>query len=202
MSERTEGLQLFVDAAFAAFDEHVRDADGRRSISRLFKQLEEPAGQQKEAGSRLPVCDTYLSQAMRPVSATRESLGLLLERFQAIEPQLTWRRREGANDTASDNFADGHANAMIIGPGGLETRQDVWIGVTLMAPAVRYPDHDHGPEEVYLVMSDGEFQHGESGWFAPGIGGTFYNPPHIQHAMRSLDVPLLAFWALAPDTNG
>lgn len=199
MSERSEELQLFVDAAFVAFDEHVRDPDGRRSISRIFTQLEEPAGRQEGAGSRLPVCDTYLSRAMGQVSATRESLGLLLARFQAIEPRLAWRRREGINDTASDNFPDGHANAMIIGPGGLEVRPDVWIGVTLMAPAVRYPDHDHGPEEVYLVMSDGEFQHGQSGWFVPGVGGTFYNPPRIRHAMRSLDAPLFAFWALLSD---
>jgi hypothetical protein len=85
---------------------------------------------------------------------------------------------------------------MIIGPGGLEERSDIWLGVTLMAPHVRYPDHNHTPEEVYLVMSPGAFRQGEGEWFSPGIGGSFYNVPKIKHAMRSTDTPLLAFWAL------
>lgn len=100
---------------------------------------------------------------------------------------------------ASSNFRDGHANAMILGPGGLEDRNDLWLGVTLMAPHVRYPDHDHPPEETYLVLSHGEFKQADKDWFSPGIGGSFYNPPGIKHAMRSLDRPLLAFWALLVD---
>ncbi|MEK1886834.1 MAG: dimethylsulfonioproprionate lyase family protein, partial [Phyllobacterium sp.] len=63
----------------------------------------------------------------------------------------------------------------------------------------RYPDHDHSPEEVYLVLSNGEFRQGEGEWFSPGIGGSFYNVPNINHAMRSLDKPLFAFWALRTD---
>ena len=47
------------------------------------------------------------------------SLGRLIEGFKAIEPELQWRRRTQYDDTASENFVDGHANAMIIGPGGL-----------------------------------------------------------------------------------
>jgi hypothetical protein len=65
-----------------------------------------------------------------------------------------------------------------------------------MAPKVRYPDHQHEPEEVYLVLSEGDFRQGEGAWFSPGIGGSFYNPPKIKHAMRSVARPLFAFWAL------
>jgi hypothetical protein len=68
--------------------------------------------------------------------------------------------------------------------------------VSLLAPNVRYPDHSHSPEEVYLVLSPGRFRHGESGWFEPGVGATLYNEPNILHAMSSEDVPLLAFWYL------
>ena len=28
------------------------------------------------------------------------------------------------------------------------------VGVSLMAPAVQYPDHRHPPEEVYLALVD------------------------------------------------
>lgn len=70
------------------------------------------------------------------------------------------------------------------------------IGVSLLAPRVRYPDHNHGPEEVYLVLSPGRFQHGDVGWVEPGIGGTFHNAPGIKHAMASNEAPLLAIWCL------
>lgn len=41
----------------------------------------------------------------------------------------------------------------------------------------------------------------EGGWFSPGIGGSFYNVPGIRHAMRSLDTPPFAFWALRADSG-
>jgi hypothetical protein len=85
---------------------------------------------------------------------------------------------------------------MILGPGGYEERLYVWLGVSLMAPKARYADHDHAPEEVYLVLSEGEFRQGNGPWFSPGVGGSLCNEPGIKHAMRSLDTPLFAFWAL------
>ena len=138
------------------------------------------------AGIRLPVCS--LLPAALSVEVSHSSLRLLLDAFGAVEPQLRWRRRE--------NCSGEHANAMLIGPGGLEERSDVWVGVSLMAPSVRYPDRSHPPEEVYLVASDGEFRQGNGAWFTPGVGGTLYNSPGIVHAMRSSNTPLLAFWLL------
>lgn len=197
MTERREGLQSFVDAAHLAFDRFAQAPEARRSIRQIFAALETPASQRPGPGSRLPVCahlDTALS-----VEASDPCLRRLIECFEAIEPALEWWRRTDGGGTASANFADGHANAMLLGPGGLEERKDIWLGVTLMAPNVRYPDHDHAPEEVYLVLSDGQFQQGEGEWFSPGVGGSFYNVPEIRHAMRSLDTPLFAFWALLAD---
>ena len=192
---RRDQLQLLIDAAYLAFDSHARDPQSRRSLNQVFSNLQVSGEQCPGKGSRLPACQ-FLS--VISVDAGSRLLRNLYARFQAIEPLLTWRRRQDASGTASENFQDGHANAMIIGPGGLQERNDVWFGATLMAPNVRYPDHHHAPEEVYLVMSEGEFQRGDSTWFSPGIGGSFYNPPGIRHAMRSTDKPLFAFWVLLP----
>lgn len=85
---------------------------------------------------------------------------------------------------------------MIIGPGGIEERRDVAIGVSLLGPHVRYPDHNHAPEEVYLVLSPGRFKHGDEDWVEPRIGGIFHNSPHLWHAMASDEVPLFALWLL------
>lgn len=194
MIERSADLQLFIDAAFAVFDRQVEDADGRRSILEIFGLLEREGVERHGTGTRLPVCE-WLPEALA-LKVDDPLLQRMLGRFTSLEPRLQWRRRSKYDGTASENFADGHANAMIVGPGGLEGRDDVWLGVTLMAPGVRYPDHDHAPEETYLVLSDGEFRQGDNAWFAPGKGGTFYNLPNIKHAMRSLNTPLFAFWAL------
>jgi hypothetical protein len=81
---------------------------------------------------------------------------------------------------------------------GHEPRDDVWVGASLLAPDVRYPDHHHAPEEVYLALSRGKFRHGEDEWFEPGIGGIFHNIPNIKHAMASVATPFFAIWCLSP----
>ena len=195
MHQRSQSLQEFVDACFAAYQEFAPPGEGRRSIHEIFSLLEYPQEQIEQPASRLPVC-ACLDQAL-DVKTDHPSLHRLVDRFRSIEPSLEWRMRPAYDkQTASENFVDGHANAMIVGPGGIENRSDVWLGVTLMSPNVRYPDHDHSPEEVYLVLSDGGFLQGEGTWFKPGIGGSFYNEPGIKHAMKSGDKPLFAIWTL------
>lgn len=195
MIPRSEALQSFVDAASVAFEELAQNPQSQRTVRQVFSALKQPATQRSAAGSRLPVC-THLHTALA-VEMPHPSLRLLLEHFAALEPSLQWTRRPTFDAaTASENFVDGHANTMIIGPGGMEDRRDVWLGVSLLAPEVRYPDHNHAPEEVYLVLSQGEFRQEEGAWFTPGVGGSFYNRPLIKHAMRSLQTPLLAFWVL------
>lgn len=194
--QRDPALQAFTDAVLAAFTEVAPNAEARVSLGRITAALSAPAPRRERAGSRLPVC-RHLEAALA-VETARPSLRRVIDAFRAIEPDLEWQRRASWDETASANFPEGHANAMILGPAGLENRADVWLGVSLMAPSVRYTDHAHAPEETYLVLSEGEFRQGEADWFAPGIGGSFYNPPWIQHAMRSGPVPLFAFWALWP----
>jgi hypothetical protein len=194
MSKRDIRLQTFLDSAFVAFGQFAKELEARRAILQIFAVLEREEDGRPGLGSRVPAC-SHLDAALSVVTA-HQSLQRLIGRFKEIEPQLEWRRRASYDETASENFPDGHANAMIVGPGGLEARHDVWLGVSLLGPDVRYPDHNHAPEEVYLVLSKGEFKQGEGDWFSPGVGGSFYNRPLVRHAMRSTDAPLLAFWAL------
>lgn len=194
---RSDPLQSFLDTAFIAFDQFVNDLRARQSIMQIFGYLEAPQAQRQTAATHPPVCSRYLENALAAKTGWIV-LDTMVGHFKALEPALEWKPRATYDDTASENFLMGHANTMIVGPGGLEDRSDVWLGATLLAPNVRYPDHDHAPEETYLVLSDGEFMHGRSDWFSPGVGGSFFNPPGIRHAMRSGDNPLFAFWALLP----
>jgi hypothetical protein len=197
--QRDGALQRFTDAALAAFWDRAPGPEARASLDRIAAALESPAARRERPGSRLPVC-AHLDAALA-VDPSTDTLWTLIATFRAIEPSLEWQRRASFDETASANFMDGHANAMILGPAGLESRNDVWLGASLLAPFVRYTDHARAPEETYLVLSEGEFRQGEADWFTPGIGGAFYNPPWIKHAMRSGAAPLFAFWTLWVDPD-
>jgi quercetin dioxygenase-like cupin family protein len=138
---------------------------------------------------RLEVC-RYLAAActeMRPDLAAA---------FTALEPALAWRTRTMPN--ASSEFAEGHASARLLDHTGLEQRGGLVSGFSLVAPGITYPEHNHPPEEIYLVLSAGEWWQAGRGWHAYGPGGIVHNPPNIRHAMRGTAVPLLAIWFLLP----
>ncbi len=196
MAERSAEIQEFIDAAGVAFARRAGEGRSQDSVSACFAALVRPRDMTPGAGARLPVCDMYIDRATDPDRLHDDDLVRLATAFRRIEPGLVWGRRSVRGLDAEESFPDGHANAMVLGPSGIERRTDVWLGVSLLAPHVRYPDHDHPPEETYLVMSAGEFMQEGGPWFAPGAGGSLYNPPGSLHAMRAGAEPLFAFWLL------
>ncbi len=193
-----DALEEVIAAAGAAYAAHVNDPGGQASIARIFAALAVLPEPRAATPARRPAT-RYFAQAADPAHFRDRALSRLAAALIRLEPSFTWRARGGGGANASENYPDGHANAMIIGPGGLVQVDHVWLGLSLLAPHVRYPDHDHAPEETYLVLSDGDFSQDGVTWFTPGPGGTFYNPPGILHAMRSGAAPLLAMWALWRD---
>jgi hypothetical protein len=196
-SLRSADLQSFLTSAEAAI-RHGSNTDERAwmAAERIFTALQMPrtqAGQSEAA--RLPVC-RHLPVALENARHQPGDGAGLADAFAVIEPQLNWKVRAGAED---EHFLNGHANATIIGLEGLEIRGDVRIGVSLMAPHTRYPDHRHPPEEIYVVLSAGQWRQASNPWHEPGFGGIVYNPPNIVHAMRSMQQPLLALWFLWTD---
>jgi quercetin dioxygenase-like cupin family protein len=197
MDKRPHALQVFLDDLRHELETiRVRKA-ARQCIERVFTALDRPRPITAKEALRLPAC-AHLEGALATAHGVSPSLSAIAASFKALEPNLTWTRRAHVDATASSNFVDGHANAMIVGPNGFEPREDIWVGVSLLAPHVRYPDHHHAPEEVYLVLSPGKFRQDDGDWFEPGVGGSFYNTPNIKHAMASGDSPLFAIWCLAP----
>ncbi len=191
---RDEGVQRFLYAAEAALVASVGPGSAAAAAgARVFARCWDRAGvAQVPEPVALPVCgwlDPALDAAEGgPRAALADALGALVDR-------LEWKRRASA-DPEDRAFWDGHANAMILGPGGLEARDDLWIGASVMAPGVTYVDHDHPPEEVYLSLAPGEWWNAEMDWTDPGATGVIYNPPGIRHAMRSGAGPFLALWFL------
>jgi hypothetical protein len=187
--DRSREMAAYLEASAAALRaacEGAALAAAERVIGRFG-----PVGQARPGAARLPVCD-WIAPALAGVPAGRAALA---RAFAALEGQLIWTRRRQSTPADGD-FWDGHANAMILGPGGLEDRADLWVGATVMAPGLRYTDHDHPPEEVYLSLTPGEWWNSGMDWTDPGPRGAIYNPPGIAHAMRSGAGPFLALWFL------
>lgn len=196
---RPQPVQKFLDALMPAMQRRASNGDSSASVGRIAAAARRSGGAGCTAAT-LPVCAHLDTALARPGGAA--DLDAVIGAIRDLLPLLCWRRRPG-NDTASPNFAENHANAMVLGPGGIEDRGDVWIGFSLVAPGTRYPDHRHLPEETYLVLSPGQFRKEGRDWFAPGMGGSFFVPANALHAMRSTDdAPLFAAWALWPGRAG
>src|ERR1700722_1890101 len=177
-SVRSSDLQSFLTLAETAIlSGSVDDGPVPKAAERVFSVLRNSVGQPgQSAPARPPVC-RHLAPALEQARRAPGPVGALAEAFAAIEPRLEWKARPGA-EAHGDTFLSGHANAALVGSEGLEIRSDVWIGVSLLAPDTRYPDHRHPPEEVYIVLSRGEWRQEDRPWHEPGIGGLVYNPPN------------------------
>ncbi len=198
-AQRPAELQQFVAAlktAFAAAPKHSPDA--RLFSAKLFAALATEARGGGKQPAMLPVC-SHLPMAIQTARSYSPEVAGLAAAFEALAHRLTWKLRTTGGPHASANWPGGHANAMIIGQGGLEERSDISVGVSLLAPNVRYPDHNHPPEEFYILLTPGRFQHGDDDWCELRAGDTFHNTPAIKHAMASGSAPLLAVWTLISD---
>jgi Dimethlysulfonioproprionate lyase len=182
-----------------AFDRYATDLRSRHSVMQLFGQLESPLPLREGQGRQLPVCKRFLSAALA-LETSDPVLRNLLDRFVAIEPMLEWKTLPIYYQTASPNLPMGHGNAKIVGPQGIEDRADVSLGVTLMAPNIRYPDHNGAGDHSGLVVSEGELI-GKDGWLARGPKAFFYNPIDTTLAIRSSEKRLLIFWASLPNAT-
>jgi Dimethlysulfonioproprionate lyase len=217
LTQRSPDLQSLLALAEAAIHQAPDvEAPVHSTAARVFEALRAPSTQASSETARLPVC-RHLPAALEHARRQPGPVGALADAFARIEPILNWQIRPGA-ETLGEPFLNGHANATIIGPEGLEVRHDVRVGVSLMAPHTRYPDHRHPPEEntdpdmnlsihparaihrrlppSVEKLSSGLWRQADRPWHEPGIGGLVYNPPNIVHAMRAREWPLLALWFL------
>lgn len=192
--QRPEPLDRFIDATRNAVL-GVAAGDAGAAGQRIFSALGQSTGDIVNGdGATLDTC-RYLGGALDDARNGPSSIAALANAFDELTPMLSWKRRVGAEEHGP-KFFNNHANTWIVGPDSLEQRKDVVIGASLVAPQTNYPEHNHPPEELYIVMSEGEWFSENNDWHSPGPGGIVYNEPGIGHAMRSGETPLLAVWCL------
>ena len=148
-------------------------------------------------GRQLPRVDLPALRFFKESIAIAEGNSLpisnLSRSISALSEQVSWYQ---STKSRSLKFLNGHANTQILGPLGLENRDDVVIGISLLSPNIEYPVHKHAPEEIYLVLSSGDWFQESRGWYSPGDGKLVYTPPNISHSMRANEKPLLTVWCL------
>lgn len=186
-------LGLFIDSLrehLAVSDDLGEDAKQiAMEMAGLLSQLQVD-NLQSASTCPIQIDDLTLRDQVQGLPPSWQTLGKLL---LALLPQLPWYQRHEPEYLA---FMAGHGNAQIIGPDGLLLSDSLLVGISLLKPNITYPNHQHPPAEIYLVLTEGEWwQEGQS-WHTPGGAGYVYNQPHVVHAMRSQDKPLLAIWCL------
>ena len=196
MPDRNNNLQRFIDATKACIQAQAAFfPDAMPMADRIFAALNKAADIKAEgAPTRLAVC-RYLERALSQARNGPDPVPELANAFAAIEPEFAWNRRPGS-ELEYEDFHDGHANAIIVGNGGLEVRQDVRIGVSLVAPDIHYTRHRHLPEELYVVLSPGKWMQDDYSLTFRRSGDLVHNVPNVWHAMQATKVPLLAIWCL------
>ena len=139
-----------------------------------------------------PLSATFDQALNAATNAAKNDIDLqFLKLLGGIAGRLDWFRRPSDPESS---FYKGHVNAEVIGRRGIQYTDGLTVGLTVMRPETVYPDHHHPPEEVYLVLSHGDWRQANGPWQEPGYGGYVYNPPDIVHAMRTHSQPLLTIW--------
>lgn len=198
---RDARLQRFIDLTEGAILARVDTCkEARPAARRIFSALREKHGEHARPCAKTLSMGRELVGALKIANKEPELVAKLALAMTDLVPTLAWYRRK-PDPSHAPNFANGHANAIVVGEGGIEIRSDVLIGISLMAPHVRYPDHIHPPEEVYISLAGGAWWKEGGEWQEPGPGGLIYNEPGVMHAMRAGQEPLLAVWCLWTDTS-
>jgi hypothetical protein len=196
MKRRDAKLQLFYDLTETAISRPAETcANAGPTATPVFDALRMGVGEQGNfAQERLPVSEA-LESASDLASTAPAPIPELAAALNDLSPYLQWKRRN-ASPPAGGTLHDGLANALGAGLGGLEDRDEVGVGISLLALYVRYPDHRHHPEVVNVSLAGGAWWNSNMKWTTPVPGGIIYNEPNVLHIMRTEEQPLLAIWCL------
>ncbi|MCJ8340269.1 MAG: dimethylsulfoniopropionate lyase [Pseudomonadales bacterium] len=195
--QRPYELQQLLNLLKSVMTEKALEPINAYQLTRhIFSTLDNTPGIISTEQPRQVAACRHFDAAIDNIRNAVPSIYPFADALAALEPRLHWRHRRPAKNllgTEHENIA----SAILVGPDGLEQREDIQIGMTLMAPNMLFTEHRHPPQEVYAVLSKGQWRQNNQPWHEPMAGGFVYNPANIVHAFRSTDAPLLAIWCLA-----
>ena len=187
-------IQNFLDAISAVFTARTLPCPSSINTAKKIIAALEVVDTKNSASAIVEIPTLiFLDKAITMAEECVSPISDLARTLATLAPQLPWYCRQAPE---FNDFMNGHANAEIVGPRGLEVRSDISVGVTLLAPGIQYPDHNHKPDEIYIILSNGEWRQEDQPWHSLRCGGYVFNPSYITHAIRAGEQPLLAVWCL------
>ncbi|MFM9846252.1 MAG: dimethylsulfonioproprionate lyase family protein [Hyphomicrobiaceae bacterium] len=130
-------------------------------------------------------------------------LAQLAGAFERAEPAFDWL--QNPNYTAArmgPEFVDRYGYVELAGPGRPFESCKLLVGFLLLGPRTLYPVHNHAAEEVYHVVSGrASWRRGDGAWRTEPPGAVIHHAPHVPHAMRTEDEPLLALYCWMGDVT-
>ncbi|WP_152976120.1 dimethylsulfonioproprionate lyase family protein [Ensifer adhaerens] len=164
------------------------------NIGKIIHLLERPGRVRVDP---LPTADGCLLDAAREVLSNvalhSEGYKRFSEGLQSVFGRLEWYTGRGGA-FASINFEQNHRHALLVGPGAVEHRTDVRIGMTVLGSYTRFPDHDQFHSRVFIPLSFGEYRFGNDRWVSAGPGDVLFNAAGRQCAIRCTREPLVMLW--------
>jgi hypothetical protein len=107
---------------------------------------------------------------------------------------LCWGQTYRADDFG-ETFLRNYGWVELFGTRGHFINDRLAGGFLLLGPHIHYPDHHHIAEEIYVPQTGGaEWKAGSAGFRAREAGEVIHHPSGTVHAMRTGDMPLLAFY--------
>ena len=88
----------------------------------------------------------------------------------------------------------------IVGPSCRIAREDFRLGLLLLPENIVYPNHQHSPDEVYIVLAGSGEWSLNRGTFDNKTAGNIIDIPSMTiHAMRTSTTPALMLWSWTGD---
>jgi len=167
---------------------HPGAAEVRAGLARRQRSV------RAQTGAPHPVADRWLGPALASMDT---HLQPLTRAIAAARPHLRWVSYDGyPRALIGEDFAAGHANALIIGEDGPFRADDFNMGLLLIAPDTLHRDHNHAAPELYAPLT------GPHGWRF-GLGRALmlkpahqpvWNPPFQPHMTKVGPLPFLALY--------
>ncbi|ACP25808.1 putative transcriptional regulator protein [Sinorhizobium fredii NGR234] len=189
---RPAALQAFISAAGNLFLADDVPTMARYIAGKVFHDISRASSHYCSGGIELPAV-SHLSLAVGRAREQGGKIAAVAAAMEAIVPGLRWYQ-SNTGPFASVNFLDGHAHAYIVGPDGLEQRDCIHLGVTILAPFTRYPDHRRRYPAAFAALSHMEVRVDESAWMPHRAGGVFFAEGGSGLALRCTSGPALVLW--------
>ncbi|MDH3377494.1 MAG: dimethylsulfoniopropionate lyase, partial [Gammaproteobacteria bacterium] len=188
-------------ALVAGLEKRHAGEDGvAETLARLNAQDYTQRGKPKAPAKRDPAC-RHLAAG---IAATWHVDKNLSAAIGDLAPLLHWQRVPEQVPRPPQGFMDDYAYTQIIGPSGVYPGDDFMFGLFIIGPRQIYPEHSHASPELYWLFT------GPTAWRLPvdgpwtqkRAGELQWIKPQQVHAIRTLDVPLLATWTWTEDIDG